>query len=429
MHAVALWAAVAALAAGIGPPLGGLLITASSWRLVFLVNIPVGVIAFLLARRVLVESRAPGRRRVPDLLGGVVFALAIASLVLAVVKGQEWGWSSARVLGSFAAAVVLGAYFVVRSSRQRTPVIDLSLLRIRAFALSNGVTVVMASGFYAYTLCNVLFLTSVWRYSILEAGLALTPGPFVAMAVAGPASRAVERLGHRAVARAGRADVGRRHGLLRVAARRLTGLPRRVAAGDGDPRYRRGAHVPDAERRRRRLGARAAIRHSNLAELGRSSARRRARSGDPDRDHRQTHAPSRRCTHSSTDGCLPEAASWPARWRASRSSSRAQPAMVWTRSTTASPLPHRARSSLSRRPDVPQLPSLAESEGEQAVVTAADSCGVPAQRPGVRRALGADARADRRAGERRQPAPRESGCSERAIQRTGCTWCGSAILR
>jgi EmrB/QacA subfamily drug resistance transporter len=199
MHAVALWAAVAALAAGIGPPLGGLLITASSWRLVFLVNIPVGAVAFLLAQRVLVESRAPGRRRMPDLLGGGVFALAIASLVLAVVKGQEWGWSSSRVLGSFAAAIVLGSYFVVRSSRQLTPVIDMSLLRIRAFALSNGVTVVMASGFYAYTLCNVLFLTGVWRYSILQAGLALTPGPFVAMAVAGPASRAVGRLGHRAV--------------------------------------------------------------------------------------------------------------------------------------------------------------------------------------------------------------------------------------
>ena len=199
MHAVALWSAVAALAAGIGPPLGGLLITASSWRLVFLVNIPIGVVAFLLAGRVLVESRAPGRRHVPDVLGGVVLALAIASLVLGVVKGQEWGWGSGRVLGAFIAALLLGVYFVLRSSRQRTPVIDLSLLRIRAFALSNGVTVVMASGFYAYTLCNVLFLTSVWRYSVLHAGLALTPGPFVAIAVAGPASRAVGRLGHRAI--------------------------------------------------------------------------------------------------------------------------------------------------------------------------------------------------------------------------------------
>ncbi len=93
MHAVALWSAVAALAAGIGPPLGGLLITASSWRLVFLVNIPVGAGRRGAGRaRARGEPRARDARQMPDLLGGVVLALAIASLVLAVVKGQEWGW-------------------------------------------------------------------------------------------------------------------------------------------------------------------------------------------------------------------------------------------------------------------------------------------------------------------------------------------------
>jgi NTE family protein len=198
-HAVALWAAVAALAAGIGPPLGGLLITASSWRLVFLVNIPIGLAALALTRRVIVESRAPGRRQMPDLIGGLVLAAAIATLVAGVVKGQEWGWGSAHVVIVFAASAVLWTYFVWRSTRQRNPVIDLALLRIRAFTVSNGATIVMASGFYGYTLCNVLFLTTVWRYSILTAGLALTPGPFTAMAVAGPASRLVERVGHRAI--------------------------------------------------------------------------------------------------------------------------------------------------------------------------------------------------------------------------------------
>lgn len=198
-HAVALWAAVAALAAGIGPPLGGLLITASSWRLVFLVNVPIGLAALALTRRVIVESRAPGRRRMPDLVGGLVLAATIAALVGAIVKGPEWGWGSARVIGTFAAALGLGAYFVVRSKGQRNPMIDLALLRIRAFTVANGATVVMASGFYGYTLCNVLFLTTVWRYSILTAGLALTPGPFTAMAVAGPASRLVERAGHRTI--------------------------------------------------------------------------------------------------------------------------------------------------------------------------------------------------------------------------------------
>ena len=200
MHAVALWAAVAALAAGIGPPLGGLLISASSWRLVFLVNVPVGIAALVLAQRVLVESRAPGRRRMPDLLGGLLLALAIGALVLALVKGQEWGWGSARVLGAFAASLALGGWFVARSSRHPNPLVDLSLLRNRTFTLSNGVTIVMAAGFYAYTLCNVLFLTGVWRYSVLQAGLALTPGPLTAIAVAPSASRLVQRVGHRVVA-------------------------------------------------------------------------------------------------------------------------------------------------------------------------------------------------------------------------------------
>jgi EmrB/QacA subfamily drug resistance transporter len=203
MHVVALGSAVAALAAGLGPPVGGLLITASSWRLIFVVNVVAGVVAFVLARRVLVESRAPGRRRVPDLLGGLVLALAIASLVLAILKGAEWGWANARVLAAFASALLLAGYFALRTTRERTPVIDPSLLRIRAFELSNGATLVMAGGFFAYALCNVLFLTEVWHYSILQAGLALTPEPFVAMALATPTIQLVHRVGHRPVLVAG----------------------------------------------------------------------------------------------------------------------------------------------------------------------------------------------------------------------------------
>ena len=195
----ALWAAVAALAAGIGPPLGGVLITASNWRLVFLINIPVGLIALALAQRVLVESRAHGPRRVPDLVGAVVLAAAIASFVLAVVKGQEWGWGNGRIVSSFLVALLLGVYFALRSRHQSAPIFDPSLLRVRLFAVSNGVTMVSAVGFYAYTLCNVLFLTGVWHYSILKAGLALTPGPVTAMAVAAPASKLIDRVDSRAI--------------------------------------------------------------------------------------------------------------------------------------------------------------------------------------------------------------------------------------
>lgn len=202
-HAIALFAAVGALAAGIGPSLGGLLVSVSSWRLVFLVNLPIGIAAFVLTRREIVESRAPGRRRMPDLLGALAFAAAIGVLVLAIVKGQGWGWASARVIAAFLIAALFGVCFVLRSKAHRSPIVDLTLLRIRTFSAANTITIVAAAGFYGYTLCNVLFLTSVWRYSILEAGLAITPGPFVAVAVAGPASRLAERFGHRAVLVAG----------------------------------------------------------------------------------------------------------------------------------------------------------------------------------------------------------------------------------
>src|SRR3954452_9932786 len=202
-HGVALLSAVAAAAASLGPSLGGLLIAVGDWRLVFLVNVPIGVAAVVLARRHLVESRAPGRRRMPDLQGALVLALAIAALVLAVVKGEEWGWLDARVLGSFAAALALGAAFVRRCTKHRAPVVDLSLLRDRTFSVTNAMTTVTGAGFYGYTLVNVLFLTAVWHYSVLEAGLALTPGPFIAAAVAGPTSNLVTRIGARPVLVAG----------------------------------------------------------------------------------------------------------------------------------------------------------------------------------------------------------------------------------
>ena len=202
-HAVALLSAVGALAAGVGPSLGGLLVSASDWRLVFLVNVPVGIAAYYLSRRFLVESREPGRRRLPDLLGAMLFAVAVAALVLGVVKGEEWGWGSTRILACFGVALVLGAVFIRRCMRHRSPIIDLGLLRIRTFSVANAMTVLAAAGFFGYTLINVLFLTQVWQYSVLEAGLAITPGPLVATVIAGPSSRLAERFGHRWVLVAG----------------------------------------------------------------------------------------------------------------------------------------------------------------------------------------------------------------------------------
>src|SRR5215213_4329155 len=202
-HGVALWSAAAALAAGLGPSLGGVLVEAGGWRLAFLVNLPLGAVALLAGRRTLVESRAPGRRTMPDLTGAGLAAVAIAVVTLGIVQGDAWGWTSAAVLGAFAAGAGLVALVVRRSTWHRSPVLDLELLRIRSLSVANALSVVGAAGFYAYVLNNVLFLTGVWHYSVLEAGLALSPGPFVAAAIARPASRIVERIGARPVLVAG----------------------------------------------------------------------------------------------------------------------------------------------------------------------------------------------------------------------------------
>jgi EmrB/QacA subfamily drug resistance transporter len=198
-HGVALWSASAALAAGLGPSLGGVLVEAGGWRLAFLVNLPLGIAALLAGRRVLVESRAPGRRTTPDLAGAGLAGIAIALATLAIVQGEDWGWTSPGVLAAFGVAVALVGLVVWRCTWHRSPVLDLELLRIRSLSVANVLTVVGAAGFYAYVLNNVLFLTTVWKYSVLEAGLALTPGPFIAAAVARPASKLAARIGYRPV--------------------------------------------------------------------------------------------------------------------------------------------------------------------------------------------------------------------------------------
>lgn len=198
-RAVATVAAVSALAAGIGPALGGLLVDAGNWRLVFLANVPVGVIGYLLARAKLVEGRQVGKRRMPDLLGAILLAAATAALVLAVVRGADWGWLSVRTGGTAGAAFALLALFGWRCRVHPAPLIDLTLLRRRAFVVANAASIAAAAGFFGYTLVNVLFLTEVWRYSVLESGLAITPGPLVAIAVSRLFGRLAERIGYRLV--------------------------------------------------------------------------------------------------------------------------------------------------------------------------------------------------------------------------------------
>ena len=198
---VALWAAAGGVAAAAGPPLGGVLVEAS-WRWVFLINIPIGLVALVAGARSLREIRDPSGER-PDVLGGALLAGSIASLVGAIVKGPDWGWGDTRVVALLAAAAILVALVVARSRAHPAPVVEPELVRIRSTALANLAAMLFFAGFGALLLGSVLFLTGVWGESTLSAGLMVAPGPAMAALFSVPAGLLGERFGARLVGAAG----------------------------------------------------------------------------------------------------------------------------------------------------------------------------------------------------------------------------------
>ena len=178
--ALGTWSALGALGAALGPVIGGLLVQAN-WRWVFWINVPVGLVAVWLAARVVPESKDPNVSGRPDVLGAGLLALAVGLVALALVKAPEWGWGSASFLGLLAAAVVSGWAMVYRSRRHHSPVIELELLRSRTFSGSFAASILYYAGFGAFVLSSVEFLTGVWHYSAVEAGLAIAPGPLMVL--------------------------------------------------------------------------------------------------------------------------------------------------------------------------------------------------------------------------------------------------------
>lgn len=193
--AIGLWAATGGIAAAAGPPLGGLLVQAD-WRWVFLVNIPVGLLGLGLGMRALVERREREVLR-PDLLGAAALIVAVGALVIAIVKGQEWGWSSARIIAPLVVSGVLLPAIWWRSERHPAPIVEPAMLRVRSFGLATTASVLFFAGFGALLLAGVLFLTSVWHEGVLAAGAMLFPGPAMAAAFSVPSTRLGARLGYR----------------------------------------------------------------------------------------------------------------------------------------------------------------------------------------------------------------------------------------
>jgi MFS family permease len=199
--AIGLWAAVGGIGAAAGPSLGGLLVQAS-WRWVFLVNVPIGLVTLAVGWRVLSEIRHPDRVRA-DLAGAGLLALAVGSAVAAIVKGPDWGWTGAATVGLFVIAAVSVVALARRSASHPSPILEPAVLRVRTFGVATIATALFFLAFAAMLLSSVLFLTEVWHEDILTAGLMLTPGPAMAAIFAVPGARLGGRFGPGVVGIAG----------------------------------------------------------------------------------------------------------------------------------------------------------------------------------------------------------------------------------
>ena len=175
--AVRTWTAIGGLAAALGPVIGGVLVTVN-WRWIFLVNVPIGLVAMLVGWWKLPE--VPGHEAPrPNPFDALLVTGGIGALTFAIVKVNDWGWRSTGIGISFIAAIVLLAWFVWRCLRSDRPFVDPALFRIRQF---TGAALVMApysAAFGAMLLSVALWEQTAWGWSALKTGLAIAPGPLL----------------------------------------------------------------------------------------------------------------------------------------------------------------------------------------------------------------------------------------------------------
>ena len=191
--AFGIWGAVVGIATAVGPVLGGVITTEWSWRGIFLVNVPIGVIALAVTLWRVEESKSPSPES-PDLPGFVLFTAGLFGLVYGLIRAGETSWSDTGVIVSLAAGAVLLAAFGVTESRVAHPMFDLSLLRVPTFTGGSIAAFCMNGSLFAVLLYFVIYLQDVLGYSALGAGLRVAITSVAQLVTATLAGRFSERV-------------------------------------------------------------------------------------------------------------------------------------------------------------------------------------------------------------------------------------------
>ncbi|MEL7208462.1 MAG: MFS transporter [Actinomycetota bacterium] len=173
---VAIWGAIGALSAALGPSLGAFIIDVLGWRWAFFLNLPIGVLTIAAGSRALHESRDEGVR-IPSMVGVVLIAAAAGALSYGVVESDSVGWASAQTALVLLAGAALLGLFVLHQRRTDSPTLDLELFALRNFRWGAIGVFCFGIGFSAMFFGLILYLVNVWEWSILRAGFAIAPGP------------------------------------------------------------------------------------------------------------------------------------------------------------------------------------------------------------------------------------------------------------
>ncbi len=201
--ALGVWSAIAAGGGAVGLVLGGLLTESLSWRWIFFINLPIGLIAAALSVRYISNSRAQERPETADVAGAVTVTGGLLVLVYAIVKAQAYGWLSGRTLGLGAVAVALLVAFVVIELRSKAPLIRLGILKLRSLSSSNIAMLFVGAGIFSMFYFASIYLQEVRHYGALRAGFAFLPFTFGIVIGAVLSQQLISRIGIRNVSTIG----------------------------------------------------------------------------------------------------------------------------------------------------------------------------------------------------------------------------------
>jgi len=193
--ALGVWAAIAIGGSAIGLVLGGALTEWFSWPWIFFVNVPVGIVVFFLSLRIVPESVDTELERHFDIAGAVTVTGGLMSLVYAMVSAAEDGWGSTKVIGFFILAAILIGSFLVIESRSSSPLVRLSIFRVRSLSTANLTMFFAFSGIFAMFFFNTLYIQRVLGFGPLKAGFAFLPFTAGILVSAGLASTYATRVG------------------------------------------------------------------------------------------------------------------------------------------------------------------------------------------------------------------------------------------